>query len=295
MAGDWIKVRVSLATDPAVICMAEKLDTSEFEVVGMLHHLWSWADSQSRDGHASGVTAKWINRFVQRDQFAQAMQDAGWLSINDDGVEFPNFDRHNGESAKARGLAAARKQKQRSNVTPEVQSMSRAERDESVTREEKRREEKKKQDQERAAAPSPQKKTTSTLDHAFLITQGVTAQHAADWLKARKAPLTQTAWDAVVREAEKAGITPAAAIQVCAENTWRGFRADWYANSGAGNGSQNQASQRVDNSAVGQVKRAIAEREAADREAGAVTHGQAGAENVRDIRPPLDGEFRRVV
>lgn len=149
-------------------------------------------------------------------------------------------------------------------------------------------------DQSGAKAPS-QKKTNPALGPAFLIDQGATEQHAADWLKARKSPLTQTAWDAVVREAAKAGITPAAAIQVCAENTWRGFRADWYANSGAGNGSQNQASQRVDNSAVGQVKRAIAEREAADREAGATTHGQAGAENVRDIRPPLDGEFRRVV
>jgi uncharacterized protein YdaU (DUF1376 family) len=149
-------------------------------------------------------------------------------------------------------------------------------------------------DQSGAKAPS-QKKTASVLDHAFLIDQGATEQHAADWLKSRKSPLTKTAWDAVVREAAKAGITPAAAVQVCAENSWRGFRADWYANSGAGNGSQNQASQRVDNSAVGQVKRAIAEREAADREASATTHGQAGAENVRDIRPPLDGEFRRVV
>lgn len=149
-------------------------------------------------------------------------------------------------------------------------------------------------DQSVADAPA-QKKKTAPLGSDFLIAQGATEQHAADWLKARKAPLTQTAWDAIVREAAKAGITPAAAVQVCAENSWRGFRADWYANSGAGNGSQNQAGQRVDNSAVGQVKRAIAEREAADREAGTVVHGQAGAENVRDIRPPLDGEFRRVV
>jgi hypothetical protein len=143
MAGDWIKMRACLAYDPAVIGIAASLDITEFEVVGILHHLWSWADSQSRDGHAVGVTEKWINRFCQRDGFAAAMQKAGWLEITDAGVSFPNFERHNGETAKARGLAAIRKQKQRSNVTQEEGQMSRSERDESVTREEKRREESK--------------------------------------------------------------------------------------------------------------------------------------------------------
>lgn len=141
MAGDWIKMRVSLATDPAVIGIAARLDCTEFEVVGMLHHLWSWADIQSRDGHATGVTEKWIDRYVQRDKFAQAMQLVGWLVITEDGVEFPNFDRHNGETAKTRALASNRQKKRRANVTAEDEQMSRCERDKSVTREEKRREE----------------------------------------------------------------------------------------------------------------------------------------------------------
>ena len=144
MAGDWIKMRVSLATDPAVIGMATSLDRSEFEVVGMLHHLWSWADAHSRDGHADGVTGKWINRFIQCDGFADAMVKVGWLHITDTGIVFPDFDRHNGQSAKARGLAASRKQKQRSTVTEQAGHVSRTERDNVVTREEKKREEKNK-------------------------------------------------------------------------------------------------------------------------------------------------------
>lgn len=140
MAGDWIKMRTALADDPAVICMADRLGMEEFAVVGRLHHLWSWADSQSRDGHAVGVTGKWLDRYVQRDGFAAAMVAVGWLVESDQGLAFPNFERHNGETAKARGLAANRQQKRRSSVTPGKEQMSRPERDEGVTREEKRRE-----------------------------------------------------------------------------------------------------------------------------------------------------------
>ncbi|WP_236225358.1 DnaT-like ssDNA-binding domain-containing protein [Pseudomonas pseudonitroreducens] len=140
MAGDWIKMRTALADDPAVIAMADRLGLDEFSVVGRLHHLWSWADSQSRDGHAVGVTVRWLNRYVQCDGFAEALAHVGWLTIDDQGIRFPNFDRHNGESAKARGLAKNRKEKQRAKVTDESGQMSRNERDNCVTREEKSKE-----------------------------------------------------------------------------------------------------------------------------------------------------------
>lgn len=64
-----------------------------------------------------------------------------------------------------------------------------------------------------------------------LVGDGVDERHAADWIKfrmAKKAPLTPTAWEAVRREAEAVGITPAEAVRVAAENGWRGFKAAWY-------------------------------------------------------------------
>lgn len=160
MAGDWIKMRHDLADDPAVIGMAARLGLDEFAVVGRLHHLWVWADKQSRDGHAASVTFQWIDRKVQRDGFAQAMSDAGWLEETDTGILFPRFERHNGDSAKKRALGANRQQKSRSGhaqgdapvvrlVTAEASDQSRTQRDESVTREEKRRE-------ERNTPPTPQ-------------------------------------------------------------------------------------------------------------------------------------------
>jgi hypothetical protein len=71
-----------------------------------------------------------------------------------------------------------------------------------------------------------------------LITDGVEAQHAADWLACRKAkslPLTVTAWERTKAEAAKAGITPAQAIKEAAGHGWAGFKASWLANAQAGN------------------------------------------------------------
>ena len=138
MAGDWIKMRTTLADDPAVIAMAERLGEDEFTIVGRLHYFWSWADAQSRDGHAPGVTKRWIDRYCRCEGFADAMIAVGWLVVDDSGVTLPNFDRHNGSSAKDRALATIRKQKQRASEAA-LDGASRSRRDMSVTREEKRR------------------------------------------------------------------------------------------------------------------------------------------------------------
>ncbi|WP_175816729.1 hypothetical protein [Burkholderia diffusa] len=133
-------MRIALAEDPAVIAMAARLGLDEFTIVGMLHHLWGWADVQSHDGHAAGVTNVWIDRYVRCDGFATQMQAVGWLVVTDSGVEFPRFDRHNGENAKKRASAADRKRRQREAEAALAGQMSRSERDQRVTREEVREE-----------------------------------------------------------------------------------------------------------------------------------------------------------
>ncbi len=71
-----------------------------------------------------------------------------------------------------------------------------------------------------------------------LVAQGVDEQHASDWFKARKSKgaksLTKTAWDAVKAEALHAGVTPAEAVKIAAENTWQGFKAAWLNQNGRG-------------------------------------------------------------
>lgn len=49
-----------------------------------------------------------------------------------------------------------------------------------------------------------------------------------DWVAARKgAKVTQSVLEGMQREADKAGISLAEAVRICAENSWRGFRADY--------------------------------------------------------------------
>lgn len=131
MAGDWIKMRVDLADDPAVIGMANTLKIDEYQVIGRLHKLWSWADKHSVDGSVPHITGKWIDKHLEKAGFSSQMANVGWLIFDATGVTFPNFDRHNGKSAKSRAENTERVR------------LSRKERDKNVTREEKRREESK--------------------------------------------------------------------------------------------------------------------------------------------------------
>lgn len=119
MAGDWIKMRNDLTDDPAVIEIASKLGLDEFAVVGRLHAFWAWLDEQSRDGHAPGVTSAWLDRKVQRDGFASALVSVGWLEIGDGGLRIPNFENHNGSTAKTRALGTRRKQRERASEESE--------------------------------------------------------------------------------------------------------------------------------------------------------------------------------
>jgi len=84
---------------------------------------------------------------------------------------------------------------------------------------------------EKETPPTPSR--GSSLSAKDLKAEGVDAQHAADWLAVRKAkrlPLTATAWDETKAEAAKAGVTPAEAVRLSAVNGWGGFKATWLAN-----------------------------------------------------------------
>jgi hypothetical protein len=141
MAGDWIKMERATPDKPEVWEISDALDMDPDAVVGKLFRVWCWFDQHTECGHAPSVTKRLLDRAVGVTGFCQAVIDAGWME--DDGVSLilPNFDRHNGKTAKNRALALERKKKQRYNVT----DTSRSNRDASVTREEKRREEKNKE------------------------------------------------------------------------------------------------------------------------------------------------------
>lgn len=68
---------------------------------------------------------------------------------------------------------------------------------------------------------------------AALWELGVDKQYIADYLavrKLKKAANTKSALDALVREAKKAGISVADAVIICCEQSWQGFRNEYYQN-----------------------------------------------------------------
>ena len=63
-----------------------------------------------------------------------------------------------------------------------------------------------------------------------LIAEGVDRQKAADWLALRKAkrlPLTPTAWTDTKAEGLKLGFDPAKTVATAVANNWAGFKASW--------------------------------------------------------------------
>lgn len=127
MAGDWIKIMVSTPDKPEVFAIADKLGIDPDAVLGKLIRIWIWADQQVesrnanvtlgalRDRHAS-VTRSLFDRLAQMPGFTDALVSVGWLVADGDNVYFPNFDRHNGNSAKTRALGVQRSQKHRDKV-----------------------------------------------------------------------------------------------------------------------------------------------------------------------------------
>ena len=142
MAGEWIKMRLDLASDPGVnrIRRATQLDSDA--IVGKLHRLWSWADVHTTDGIATGVDAEWVDEFAGVTGFAEGMISAGWLECDADSVRFANFDRHNGLSAKRRCTQKTRVEKSRAQTVTVPAHTLRTECAPEKRREEKRREDK---------------------------------------------------------------------------------------------------------------------------------------------------------
>lgn len=108
MAGDWLKFEKATPDKPEVFAIAARLGIDPDAVVGKLIRVWSWFDTHTVDGNAVGVTPELLDRIAGATGFVTAMQESGWVVVSEDGVSLPNFDRHNGETAKKRALTAKR-------------------------------------------------------------------------------------------------------------------------------------------------------------------------------------------
>jgi len=117
MAGDWIKFEVSTPEKQEVLAITVSMGWDDPDLtVGKLLRVWRWFDQQTIDGNARSVTTSLLDRIAGVTGFAKAMAEVGWLFIRDEGVELPNFNRHNGKTAKDRALTAKRVANHKSNA-----------------------------------------------------------------------------------------------------------------------------------------------------------------------------------
>jgi hypothetical protein len=89
---------------------------------------------QSVDGNDLGVTLSFLDRLTNCPGFADAHVSVGWLISRNGRLSVPNFDRHNGQTAKSRALTKDRVKRSR-NGTSVTKALP------EKRREEKRREE----------------------------------------------------------------------------------------------------------------------------------------------------------
>lgn len=109
MAGEWLKFDASTPDKPEVLAITVTMGWEDPDLtVGKLLRVWRWFDQHTIDGNAVGVTASLLDRLLGVGGMCAAMEKVGWLLITEDGLSLPNFERHNGKTAKDRALTAKR-------------------------------------------------------------------------------------------------------------------------------------------------------------------------------------------
>lgn len=109
MAGDWIKVRKSVLTHPRLVRTMSALKADKLRTLGGLVSAWCLFDEQTTDGKLLGYTPEIFDEMVGLPGLARAMAAAGWLEISEDGLQAPEFEKHNGATAKRRAQDSVRK------------------------------------------------------------------------------------------------------------------------------------------------------------------------------------------
>lgn len=142
MAGDWIKMRADLQTHPKVVRIVSALKADKLRVIGGLHAVWCLFDTHSEDGTLDGYTFEAIDNEIRWPGFSAAMSSVDWLSTDGDSSLLPEFDEHNGQSAKRRAQETKRKRDERRAAEngDADRKVSASDADEKRSREEKRRE-----------------------------------------------------------------------------------------------------------------------------------------------------------
>ena len=135
---NWIKVQTNLRTSPKLVRIASGLKWTPVQALGAIVNSWMIADEHATEsGLLEGLTFFDLDAMISCPGLSEAMANVGWLKETSKGVQFVNYEEHNGSTAKSR--AREQKRKQLSRKCPPKHGQKA---DTTRTREEKRREDK---------------------------------------------------------------------------------------------------------------------------------------------------------
>ena len=117
---NWIKMRTDLHSHPKVVRIVSALNadvcpqsvrlaSEKFRAIGGLHAVWSLFDTHSDDGKLAGYSPETLDAVLGFPGLAGAMIAVDWLAYTQNTLVLPEFDTHNGQSAKRRAQEADRK------------------------------------------------------------------------------------------------------------------------------------------------------------------------------------------
>lgn len=231
MAGDWLKVEVATPDKPEIWLIAEALQIDPDAVVGKLFRVWAWFDQQTENGNAPTVTKMLLDRKVGVTGFCDAVIQAGWMEEKGSLI-LPNFDRHNGQTAKNRALTAKRVKKHKETNAKGNDGSVTEVTDETLPKEEKRREEKK----------GNNKSTAEAVDYSVF---GFSDEYMKEIKRIRKknkgGAITQRVANTLAKEihqAMKNGWTIDDILNEWEYRGWKAFKAEWMKGFGQGQAPQ---------------------------------------------------------
>lgn len=224
MAEGWIPACKNLTRKREILAIAKTTARSRHEVAGLMLEFWSWCDSETSDGRIVDVHVDALETMIGGDsRFWLAVQNAGWLTIDPDGMVIPNFSRWLGRSAKSRLGEAVRKRMQRESLKAASQVCP----DKSGTTEQNRTEQNNKK-----CPLNPQTEKSTTTPQEFLdawnMVPGLTAAKGLTGKRLRhfQARIRDAEWS----ETWRVAMRKASESAFCRGENDRGWRAtvDWF-------------------------------------------------------------------
>ena len=152
--GEWLKIEKSTPDKPELFMIAQETNLHIDAVLGKLFRIWAWFDTHTEDCQTPAETRPLLDKIVDHFGFCDAMTKVGWMEQKSGRLILPNFDRHNGKTAKERALTASRVVRHRErNATTVTKSLL----------EKKRKEKKRKEEDLKDKKKIPKKKKIEEL------------------------------------------------------------------------------------------------------------------------------------